>query len=176
MAEARSQAWTALVSRMSLPQRSLGKDILDPAVVPDWSTIESYGNKWEIPSSNPTAGRQALAMSTGEDRAYFLGVIQGRVVSLWGLREMAELHEDGGRYAAFAGDFREVAGVSTPPPLMTLPEIASRQAFKNNVFVTRQTLGQRGPGRATDTLRVPVDSPEPHSASGLSLPNFPYPC
>ena len=95
MAEARSQAWTALVSRMSLPQRSLGKDILDPAVVPDWSTIELYGNKWEIPSSNPTAGRQALAMSTGEDRAYFLGVIQGRVASLWGLREMAELHEDG---------------------------------------------------------------------------------
>ena len=138
MAEARSQAWTALVSRLSLPQRSLGKDILDPAVVPDWSTIESYGNKWEIPSSNTTAGRQAIVMSTSEDRAYFIGVTQDRVVTLWGLRELPELNEDGGQYAAFLGDFREVAGVSTPPPLVTLPNIASRQAFKHGVFITSE--------------------------------------
>ena len=96
----RAQQWRELVHSLHLPRVSAGRTPVDADTPPDWERIPVPANDWPLPSTNASAKQQALRISGSVDRTFVFGVVENRVITMWELREVVELNDNGGQHAA----------------------------------------------------------------------------
>ena len=128
--------WEGLVGGLGLAERTIAHRVLSGRPAPDWGVQPAEFRNLVAPHT--TASQKALLIrsSLAEETTYSLGLVAGNVLVLHALAETYELKADGGRYVAFGGDIRVIAGQSKHPDLWNIVAATSRGAMSNH-FITR---------------------------------------
>ena len=118
--------WEMLVDSVRPASGTLAHHLLVGSVALEWGAGKPKEfSRLTIPSNQDIAKAVFLGVIGAEERAFFLTVSGGRVWTMHGLREATELNATGGRYPAFGGDLREIAGHTKPPDLYEIDGITT---------------------------------------------------
>ena len=123
-----SQTWESLIEGLGLQSATIGHRLLSGAPAPDWSKVPDEFGALVSPSSANSTKAMLLRLTAAEEKGYALVVVQGKVTVLHGFVEPPELNAQGGKFVAFLGDIRKVAGQTINPDLYELMGTNSRAA------------------------------------------------
>ena len=132
-----NNTWEDLVVGLGLGNHELAHRILVGKPAPNWSEQPTEFGALVTPSTNPSAKAMLLRSALSAEENYSLTVADGRVAVLHEMTEPFELRAHGGRFVAFAGDFRRVANQIISPDLVELPGVQSRTAAATAAFITQ---------------------------------------
>ncbi len=124
-----NHTWESLIGGLGLSPPLLAYRLLHGKPAPDWSRCPEEFSALQAPSNSNSASALLMRLSSSEDRAYFLTVVDEKVMVMHGLRELPELNAQGGCFAALGGDFRVVAGQTIRPSMYRIKGVTSRTAL-----------------------------------------------
>ena len=127
-----TNTWEDLLNGLGIGEHTVAHHLVEGQPVPDWDVQPEEFGALVTPSSNASAKALLLRTTLAEEKTYNLTVIDGKVTVLHAMTEPFELQAQGGKFVAFAGDFRSVASMNIPPDLVELPNVNSRTATTTN--------------------------------------------